>query len=189
MNLFLQLKRALLAFLLMAGLCSAALGQTIKGKIFDSKTGEPLTGATVKIEKGDFKKSLSTRLDGSYSFAVNGAGTYQLKVDFIGYEQSQAYQVTVKSGSDIAVQDVFLKDLSTQLNEVAITGQGSKVSDGSARGLEKNANSVVNILSQNAIQLLPDVTLGNTIQRVSGVTIQRTSTGEGRYAIVWCYPR
>ena len=31
---------------------------------------------------------------------------------------------------------------------------------------------------------MPDVTLGNTIQRVSGVTIQRTSTGEGRYAIV-----
>ena len=48
MNLFLQLKRALPAFLLMAGLCGAAFGQTIKGKIFDSKTGEPLTGATVR---------------------------------------------------------------------------------------------------------------------------------------------
>ncbi|MFL9482843.1 TonB-dependent receptor domain-containing protein [Chitinophagaceae bacterium LWZ2-11] len=43
---------------------------------------------------------------------------------------------------------------------------------------------VENILSQKTIELLPDVTVANALQRISGVSIQRSSSGEGRYAII-----
>ena len=31
---------------------------------------------------------------------------------------------------------------------------------------------------------MPDVTVANALQRVSGVTVQRSASGEGRYAII-----
>lgn len=184
MTFLLHLKRLILVAFFLTGILFSSYAQVIKGKIFDDKTGEPLVGATVKIQNGSFTQSSSARLDGSYSFNNLSAGTYHLKAEFIGYQGSKDYEITVSSSQPVVKQDILLQDLNTQLNEVSITGQSSKVSDRVARSLEKNASSVVSILSQNTIQLLPDVTLGNTIQRVSGVTIQRTSTGEGRYAIV-----
>ena len=47
--------------------------QTIKGKVFDAATGEPLVGATVKLS--GTKYSTLVRLDGSYSYSKLQAGT------------------------------------------------------------------------------------------------------------------
>jgi outer membrane receptor protein involved in Fe transport len=184
MKSFLQLKRIFLLLFLLTGFYFNSVAQAIKGKVFDNKTGEPLTGATVQIERGSFKQSQSARLDGSYFFNDLQYGTYKVKVNYIGYQDSKSYELTVSDSNPTVTQNITLQDLSTDLSEVSITGTGSKVSDRSARNLEKVSSSVVNILSQNAIQLLPDVTVGNTMQRISGVTIQRTSSGEGRYAII-----
>ncbi|WP_428327310.1 TonB-dependent receptor domain-containing protein [Mucilaginibacter sp.] len=163
---------------------AAADAQVIKGKIFDSKTGEPLAGATVKIEQGAFKQFTSAKLDGSYAFKNLHAGTYQVTAAFISYAASPVYEVIEKSDNDVEVKNIYLNYGSTQINEVVVTGAGNKTSDRNARGIEKNAPSVENVLSQNTIQLLPDVTVGNAMQRVSGVTIQRSTSGEGRYAVI-----
>ena len=173
-------KLVLIAFLI--GFSAFAKAQSIKGKVFDAKTGEPLTGATIKIEQGSFSQASSAKLDGSYLFRDIKPGQYTLTANFLGYT-AFTQQVNVSNGQTLIVK-VVLIDASRQISEVVITGESGKVSDRAARGLEKNANSVINILSQNTIQLLPDVTVGNALQRVSGVTIQRTSTGEGRYAII-----
>ncbi|MFX6759315.1 TonB-dependent receptor plug domain-containing protein, partial [Acinetobacter baumannii] len=52
------------------------------------------------------------------------------------------------------------------------------------RLLEKNASQVLNIVSAKNIQLLPDITVANVLQRVSGVTIERSGSGEARYPII-----
>ncbi|MFX5789455.1 hypothetical protein ABTE25_20385, partial [Acinetobacter baumannii] len=44
------------------------------------------------------------------------------------------------------------------------------------RLLEKNASQVLNIVSAKNIQLLPDITVANVLQRVSGVTIERSGS-------------
>jgi YD repeat-containing protein len=154
----------------------------IRGKVNDVKSGEPLTGATVTISG---TKTLNTpvNLDGSYIFRNVTPGTYTLQVKFVGYKPSQAYSIEVQTGQ-VLVQNVTLADDYTRLSEVTIKEGTSKETDRSARSLEKNAPSVMNILSANTIQLLPDVTVGNALQRVSGVTIQRSASGEGRYAII-----
>lgn len=170
----------LLAFLSCAA--GIAQAQTINGKVFDAKTGEPLTGATVQISHDGKSQYMSAKLDGSFSFKNLAAGEYIVSAQFLGYIAATGKPVTVSSGTQTV--NLYLEQLSNQMNEVTVTAQGNKVSDRAARGLEKNASMVENVLSQNTIQLLPDVTLGNTIQRVSGVTVQRTSTGEGRYAII-----
>lgn len=158
--------------------------QVIKGKVFDARTGEVLTGATVQLEQGGAKRYTSAGLDGSYNFRNLKPGTYHVQANFIGYLTSKVYDVTLATNAVAATQNILMQDASTEMHEVVIAGQANRETDRSARGLERSAPSVENVLSQNTIQLLPDVTVGNAIQRVSGVTIQRTSTGEGRYAII-----
>ncbi len=66
-----------------------------------------------------------------------------------------------------------------------ITTAGNGESDGNgARRLEHKADIVQNVLSARAIELSPDLTVGNAMARVSGVSVQRGSSGEGRYAII-----
>lgn len=188
----------------------SASAQSIKGHVFDTQTGEPLTGATVSIGHDSFHRSTTVRLDGSYSFKNIPTGTYTVKVSFVGYQASKPYRVEVRGGDEIVksgeaekdsreaekgaekasreaetrIPDILLQNTSRQLTEVVVTGRGGKTSDRSARGLQGNADALENVLSQNTIRLLPDVTVGSALQRVSGVTLQRTSTGEARYAII-----
>lgn len=42
----------------------------------------------------------------------------------------------------------------------------------------------MNVVSARAIEISPDITVANVVQRVSGVSIERNSNGEGQYAIL-----
>lgn len=172
-----------LTFVFLIALIKTTSAQTIKGKVYDAGSGEPLTGASVQAEQGDFKQYTSVNLDGSYIFRNLKPGIYQLKARFIGYKTTEGQTVELQANATVVV-NLKMQNSSTSLSEVKVKGQASKETDGSARGIEKNASSIENVLSANTIQLLPDVTVGNAMQRVSGVTIQRTSSGEGRYAII-----
>jgi len=184
MQRILLFRRYYLILFLLSGFYSTSFAQTIKGKVFDTGSGEPLTGATIKIYQGDFKASTPAKLDGSYVFKGLHTGTYKIKANLVGYLDSKEYELTVKNTGENLTLNILLQNSSSQLNEVTITGQANKQTDQSARSLEQRSNTVENTLSQNTIQLLPDITVGDALQRVSGVTIQRSNTGEGRYAII-----
>jgi outer membrane receptor protein involved in Fe transport len=160
------------------------MAQTIKGKVTDAKTGEPLTGATVHLTQDGLSKFVAVNLNGSYSFKNLKNGPYKLQANYVGYGPSKISEGNVTSGSDVTTVNIALQDASMQMTEIQVKGQGNKESDGAVRGIEKNAPMVINVLSANTIKLLPDVTVANALQRVSGVTIQRSASGEGRYAII-----
>src|SRR5262249_13529831 len=65
-----------------------------------------------------------------------------------------------------------------------VTVSNVKGSDGNTRNLEKHSTQLVNVVSARSMQLLPDITVANVLQRVSGVTIERNNSGEGRYPII-----
>lgn len=164
-------------------LCCISLfsfSQTIKGKITDQSTGEPLVGAVVKLD-GTGHATL-VKLDGSYAFNKLKPGTYKLKVSFEGYKKPDEVTVIVTEGSTETV-DFVLEPGAAELASVTISA-GAGRDDKSARKLEKIADPVINILSAKTIQLLPDITVANALQRVSGVTIEKSSSGEARYPII-----
>jgi outer membrane receptor protein involved in Fe transport len=177
--------RKLLVLLLFSCITLASMAGVIKGKVFDSRTHEPLVGAIIEAENGKIKYKTSVNLDGSFVFKNLPSGNYEVKAKSVGYKESKEFKVIIFSQSDIKIlSDIELNDETKDLTEVSVVTVGNRKSDNYVRGLEKNADMVQNILSEKTIQLLPDVTVANALQRMSGVTIQRDNSGEGRYAII-----
>ena len=70
------------------------------------------------------------------------------------------------------------------LDAAVITATGSGRTEVAARSIERNSVNVVNVMSAKAMELSPDITVANVIKRMSGVTVERNSSGEGQYAIL-----
>jgi len=174
----------LFLFLVLFLTCVAtkSFSQTVKGNAFDAKTGEPLVGATVHIE--DTKYTTAVELDGSYTFKNVKPGKYEIEIDLVGYEKTERIPIEVPEGNGtVKAGDFKLRQSGKQLAEVFVENKDKK-SDAAARSMEQKSDYIQNILSQRAIELSPDVTVANALQRVSGVNVQRDNSGEGRYAII-----
>ena len=183
MAISIQLKRFFLPLFFFTVFCFSASAQTIKGNVSDAKTLETLIGATVHIQNGSTVFNTTVKLDGSYDFKNIPAGTYNLKVSFVGYKTTQEYAVEAIKGH-ISVLNVVMLDNSTALNEVAVIEYASKESERSARGDEKNSNNTINVVSAQAIAISPDVLVSNVLQRVSGISVDRSSTGDASHVII-----
>src|SRR6202030_2603185 len=75
-------------------------------------------------------------------------------------------------------------DNSTALNEVTVTEHASKETDRSARNTEQLANNTMNVVSANSIAISPDVIVANVLSRVSGISIDRSNTGDAQHVII-----
>ena len=168
-------------FLVFGLIVSPVFAQTIKGKVYDNKTGEPLVGAVVTVANKPYRAVVN--LDGGFTLHVPGVGIYRLIVSTVGYATGNGTEVEVKDRNEMKV-DFPMQASATTLQEAYVTTAGSDGSDHEARRAEQRADMVQNILSARSIELSPDVTVANSLQRISGVTIQRNNSGEGRYAII-----
>jgi len=183
MAISIQLKRSYLLLFFLTVFCFSASAQTIKGNVSDAKTSETLIGATVHIENGSTVFNTTVKLDGSYDFKNIPAGTYNLRVSFVGYKTTKEYAVEAIKGH-ISVLNVVMLDNSTALNEVAIVEYASKETDRSARNDEKNSNNTINTVSAQAIAISPDVLVSNVLARISGISVDRSNTGDASHVII-----
>jgi TonB-dependent receptor len=183
MSLFLQTKRYLLLLFLLTGFCLSALAQTIHGNVSDAKSGETLVGATVHIEHGSTVFNTTVKLDGDYTFKNVPAGDYKLHVSFVGYKTTKDYDVDVDK-TKTAVLNIAMVDNSTSLSEVTVTEHASRGSDKAARSAEKNSNNTINVVSAQSIAISPDVLVSNVLSRVSGISVDRSSTGDAQHVII-----
>src|SRR6202000_2373193 len=82
------------------------------------------------------------------------------------------------------VLNIAMADNSTSLTEVVVSARASRESDGSARSVEKSANNTLNVVSANSIAISPDVIVANVLSRVSGISIDRSNTGDAQHVII-----
>jgi hypothetical protein len=155
-----------------------AYAATVKGHIKDAKNSEGLIGATIYLKENNLVND-AAGLDGSYTLKNIQPGSYTVVVEYFSYITMEK-SVTVLSATDEIVQDFSLQPDSLMMKEVQIIGSYNPGSDNYARSEEKSSPVLLNVMSARTIQLLPDITVGDVMQRVSGVTIERSVTGGGR---------
>jgi outer membrane receptor protein involved in Fe transport len=172
--------RILLFYIFLLSFQDYVYSSVIKGKVTDAVTGEVLVGSTIFIK--ELKTGTNSGLDGSYTIKNIPRGNYSVTCSFIGYLPLEK-KVIIKDDEDHSL-DFNLQLQTNELEQVIVTAQAEKNTDISARSSEKMANQVISVVSARTIELSPDLTVGNVIQRVSGVTMERNSTGEGQYALL-----
>ena len=157
-------------------------GQTanfkIQGTITDEDSKELLIGATISIS--NLKLNTVAGLDGTYTLQNVSEGKHKIVCSFIGYQKKDTL-VSIKKNM---VLNFHLKNAYSELSLVTVSGKKNAESEIIAKRVEQNSLIVSNIVSAKSIQLSPDIIIANVLQRVSGVSLERSSSGEGRYAII-----
>lgn len=89
---------------------------SLKGKVLDAKTRQPLAGATIKVRTQGIE--LGTNTDGEFDMQLRGPVTDSLEISHIGYK-------TVKRKiSDLKNREtILLEDYSIQLRTVTVTSR------------------------------------------------------------------
>lgn len=157
-------------------------GANIKGVVNDSLTGESLISAVVFI-KGT-EQSVESDLEGRFEFKNAPSGSLVLVCFAEGYLRRELIVTIDSAESEATVQFLLVNEAITDLATVTMISAHDRESDENARAKEKNADQITNIVSAKAIQISPDITVANVVQRVSGISVERSSNGDGQHAIV-----
>jgi TonB-dependent receptor len=161
--------------MLLAG--APAAEAAVTGVVQDAVTGEELVGATIAL-KGAPSKGAMSGLNGGFAIG-NTPQSGVLVCRYLGYEAAE-----VAFGKPDATLTIRLEPVQRMMDEVVVYGSAANNTEVGARNAERISASVMNVVSAKAIELSPDVTAANVVQRVSGVTVERSSSGDGQYAIL-----
>lgn len=170
---------SIITLLLLLFICFSSFSQTLTGKVTDKTSNETLVGATVLVKETG--QTAFVQLDGYFKIKSIKPGSYNLVISFIGYEKT-FLTITVQDNEKKMVY-IKMKPSTSALGEVTITTNHNSTEE-KARNQERNADQLLNVVSSRAIELSPDITVGNVLQRVSGVSMEKSGSGDGQYAII-----
>ncbi|MDI9364110.1 MAG: TonB-dependent receptor [Flavobacterium sp.] len=153
----------LLPFILTTALVSAQK-KVITGKVIDKATGQPLSGATVLVDKA--KTGIATKDDGTYTISISQAKS-TLVFSYLGYV-TQIIPVDNKT-----VINVFLvQSTAATESEVVVIGYGTQ-----KRGLVTGA---VSKYKNDKLDETPVSRLDQALQgKMAGVQVQNVSSEAG----------
>ena len=148
----------------------------LSGYVKDSKSLEPLVGANVFIKGTSI--GTSTNETGSYELKDLKVGQYIIKASYIGYSSFEDTLIITDGNINL---DFNLNYTTIEGQEVLVTAQAKGQLD--AINKQLNSRSIVNIVSSDRIQELPDANAAETVARIPGVSIKREG-GEGNKVVI-----
>ncbi|HYE58830.1 MAG TPA: TonB-dependent receptor [Rhodothermales bacterium] len=149
----------------------------LHGTVRDSTTADELIGVNVSLV-GTALGGV-TDVDGNYRVASIPSGTYTVRFSYLGYAPREV-QVTIASGQTRRL-DVRMAPSDMEAEELVVTTQRS--GQAAAINQQLNANTIVNVISEERIQELPDANAAEAIGRLPGVALQR-SGGEANRVVL-----
>lgn len=155
-------------FLQFTGLFSQTNGEII-GQIIDQETGEPLRRATIMVT--GTKYGGYSDVKGEFKIKNVPAGKYNLKVSFVGYTPRDIASVEVKAGAPTNIGRVVLGLEKKVTEEVYVDAKRINDNEAAILAVRKNAAQVSDGISQQEMSRLPDSDAGQSLKRVSGVTL------------------
>lgn len=169
--------RALSTFFFFAVLSLNAFSQQgkLEGKVTDSKSGNPVIGVSVLTD--GLKTGSATDVEGRFMISLQ-AGKYTVRLSSVGYKIKEVTGVEVRSGS-VTTLDVILESAAKTETEVVVTSTARKETVAALISLQKNTNTVAQVISAESIRRSPDKNIGEVLKRVPGTSVQ-----EGKYLVV-----
>ena len=158
---------------------------TLKGKVIDKNSGEPLPFANVVLFQGSQQISGgTTNFDGEYTIKPINPGTYDVKCFFVGYKDRQITGVKINANK-ITFLDLDLSTGSVDLEEVVITGYKVPLidKDGGASGGTVTREDIAKMPGRSALSVA--TTVGGVSQAGTGggVSIRGSRTNNTVYFI------
>ena len=135
---------------------------SIGGKVTDTTTSAPLSGAIIRaVSGGSTAGSATAGEDGTYRIANVAPGSYEVVVIRLGYLARRIPGVRVTAGQNTQV-DVRMSETVTQLNPAVVTA---------SRQQEKalDAPASVSVVETREIQERPAVTVADHLRGLQGV--------------------
>jgi TonB-dependent receptor len=194
--------RTLLSIAIAAALVTAATqtlaqqGTNSSGTAMTKSIAAPAVRGQIADQRGDFMSGVQVQLQGSnrqvatdsqgrFRFDGLEAGTYQLNINYLGFQQQTLTAVvTAQQGQELTIvmQPVMAQDLET----ILVVG----VRDGQSKALnaQRAANNIKSVVSADYLGRFPDGNVAESMQRLPGAAVQRDQ-GEGKYVNVRGAPR
>lgn len=142
---------------------------SVKGTIIDSKTKEPLIGASALIE--GTSNGAAADLDGSFTIHDVKPGTYSLKVSYVSYKTQIKEKIVVGSNNTTEIE-VTLDPDDITLEGVEVVAQLRKVNDAAIISATKQGLVVQSGVSAQQIMRTQDRDASEVIRRVPGITMK-----------------
>ncbi|MGB8319984.1 MAG: TonB-dependent receptor [Ignavibacteriaceae bacterium] len=138
------------------------------GNINDSLNNSALVGANVYLEGTSLGSAAD--IDGNYRINDIPAGNYQLKVSYIGY-QTKTLSINIINNRSLVI-DVKLSPVVLEGKEIIVRGQA--LGQAKAINQQLTSNTIINVVSEEKIQELPDANAAEAIGRLPGVSVTRS---------------
>jgi hypothetical protein len=110
------MRTLLIIVFLASGILFAATGKLV-GKITDQDTHQPLIGANVSITGSNL--GAATDLEGDFTIVELPAGSYNIEIEYIGYQKQLKSNIIVRSGITTV--------LNIKMSPEIIEGEGTRV--------------------------------------------------------------
>jgi len=151
----------------------------VLGRVVDANTKDYLPGANVMLEGTIL--GASTDREGIFVILEVPFGTYQLVVNYIGYNDFTTEVSVTESEYKVRLPEIELEISAIEADVVVVEGQA----EGQMKALnqQRAAPNIKNIVAREQMELFPDYTTADAVQRLPGVYIDRDG-GEGRYVLV-----
>ncbi|MCG2842745.1 TonB-dependent receptor [Sandaracinobacter sp. RS1-74] len=167
------------AVLLLAttALGQAALASTLTGTIADSTGVRPLQGAEVRIPS--LGRVTSADAAGRFRFTDLPAGTHEVVATFAGAGQ-ETQSVTIAEQGTVQINFVLAPE-GTDIETILVIGQQANMLSAISR--QRAADTVVTVLTRDAIGQFPDQNVAESLRRAPGINVLNDQ-GEGRFVAV-----
>src|SRR5262245_54894574 len=175
-SLYSRLILSLATILLAAGgLYAQSASSMVAGQVVD-QTGGVLPGASVTVRDASTGRERRTITDSSGRFTVSGLtpGTYALTIALSGFDTLVVEAVEANGPKPLTL----VMKVSSLTESVVVRGTARNVANSIAG--KRAADGVVDMVSTDEIGRLPDKNIGETLNRIPGVSML-LEKGEGRF--------
>ncbi|MFH0736449.1 MAG: TonB-dependent receptor [bacterium] len=141
---------------------------SLRGLVTDSLSGDKLVGANIFLVGTSL--GAASNIEGEYVIRSIHDGKYNVRISYLGYK-TKDIELNIGANKTVRLNISLMPDVVVG-EEVLITGQ--QKGQVSAINQQITSNTIVNIVSEEKIQELPDANAAEVIGRMPGVSISRS---------------